>query len=82
MERVSCRGRTAGGARLATAWNEPDSGYAVEPGLERRVVGQNQISLGAGFVDEAAEADDVRNFGEGLAYRARAGGAEKIGFAS
>ena len=26
MARVSCSGRTAGGARLATAWEEPDSG--------------------------------------------------------
>ena len=43
-------------------------GHAVEPGLERRVVGQDQVCLGASLVDEAPEADDVRNFGEGLTY--------------
>ena len=31
------------------------------------MVRQDQVGLGAGFVDEAAEADDVRNFGDGFA---------------
>ena len=56
-------GRREAGHRLQRA----RLGHAVEPGLERRVVGQDQVGLGAGFVDEVAEADDVRNFGEGLA---------------
>ena len=82
MARVSCSGRTAGGARLATACERARLGHAVEPGLERRVVGQDQVGLGAGLVNEAAEADDVGNFGEGFADCAAPGGAEKTGLAS
>ncbi len=56
-------GRRETGHRLQRA----RLGHAVEPGLERSVVGQDQVGLGAGLVNEAAEADDVWNFGEGLA---------------
>ena len=56
-------GRREAGHRLRGA----RLGHAVEPGLERCVVGQDQVGLGAGLVDEAAEADDVGNLGDGLA---------------
>ena len=45
------------------------------------MVGQDQVSLGAGLVEEAAEADDGWNFCERLAD-GTAEGAEKIGLAS
>ncbi len=49
-------------------------GDVVEPGLERRMVGKNQIGQAAGFVDEAAETHDVGNFRDGFAdLRCRAG---------
>ena len=45
------------------------------------MVGQNQIGLHAGFVDEAAETDDIGNFAK-ASRTCRAGGAEKTGLAS
>ncbi len=52
---------------LTTLSLAPDFGNIVNPGFERRVIGKNQVGESAGLVDEAAEADDIRNLREGFA---------------
>ncbi len=80
MERVSCNGRTAGGERLTTVCMRTRLRHAVEPALERSVVGQDQVSLGAGLVNKVAEADDGRNLCQGLTdAQAWRGGENGIG---
>ena len=81
IERVSCSGRTAGGARLTTACNEPDSGML-----------SIQLSSGewSGKIRSACALVSSMKLPKltmvGILARAsrtcRAGGAEKTGLAS
>src|ERR1700744_2597702 len=53
---------------------------AVEPTLERSMVRQDQVGLGAGLVDKATEAHDGRNFGQSFSNaKAWWGGENGIG---
>ena len=71
VARVWCSGCITGGATLATAIIEPDSGTRLGPRFEERVIRQDQVRQDARLVEEAAEADDERNLLERLAHLPR-----------
>ena len=55
------------GATLTTGTQRPRFRHGIDPRLEERVIGKNQIRQRARLVEEAAEAGDERHLREGLA---------------